>query len=855
MSRSGVSAVGVAFGIALMLSVVAVKMQALDFQEHSQYDARLVHLKELDAQLNADVLESRFELATSYDALVADLAGLKITEDQLLLAPTFVDEQDRGELSRLLTSHVQAVEKKADLIERFKSENAILRNSLHYLPVIYSEFGPTAPAGVNDIVRDVLLYNLTGDPTVAAGVRARLDLIPAGDSTDESSAEYQLHMLFGHTGIILASKPVLDGLIADMVAVPTLPRAEALRSAYARDYERALDWANIYRLMLLGLALILLVCTVSILARLRRATVERNAANAGLVSRHAELRRSEARKAAILESALDAMVVVDADGVVSEFNPAAERTFGYTRAEAIGTTLAELVVSIGPGREIGELLATSTDAAPIGKRLLGIGRRHEGTEIPLELAVIQIDCDGPPIFTAYLRDISEQRHAEQALQHQAHHDGLTDLPNRTVLHQRLEDAVADGHQVGLPVALLIMDLDRFKEVNDTLGHHAGDALLRLVAARLQATRRAGDTVARLGGDEFAILLPGANIEAAYQRAARLLKDLTQPFTVEERVLDIGASVGIALYPEHGADAATLLRHADVALYVAKRQRSGSVVYTPEQDMHSATRLGLAGELRKAIENGELVLFYQPIIGCRSGRVTSLEALVRWRHPHRGLLLPDHFIPLCEETGVIDLLSRWVIEAALRQMHTWHDDAIDLPVAVNLSMRNLQDQQLPEAIALLLVQYGVPPAWLTLEITESAVMADPERAVEVLGRLREIGVAIDDFGTGYSSLAYLKRLPVDLLKIDRSFTLNVCTDRSDLAIVRSVIELGHQLDLQLIAEGVEDEASWSLLVGLGCDEGQGYLFSRPLEAEAVAHWVRQPTALHRAQIELLSSTAA
>jgi EAL domain-containing protein (putative c-di-GMP-specific phosphodiesterase class I) len=292
------------------------------------------------------------------------------------------------------------------------------------------------------------------------------------------------------------------------------------------------------------------------------------------------------------------------------------------------------------------------------------------------------------------------------------------------------------------------------------------------------------------------------------------------------------------------------------LYVAKRKRSGSVVYTPEQDVHSAAQLGLAGELRKAIENGELVLHYQPIIDCRSGRVTGLEALVRWQHPHRGLLFPDHFIPLAEETGLIDLLSRWVLEAALRQMQAWQREALELPVAVNLSTRNLQDQQLPEAITLLLATYGIPPAWLTLEITESAVMADPERAVAVLGRLREIGVrvAIDDFGTGYSSLAYLKRLPVDVLKIDRSFTLNVCTDRSDLAIVSSVIQLGHQLGLELVAEGVEDEASWKLLMGLGCDQGQGYLFSHPLEADALVRWVRQPRALHPAH-EVVRTTAA
>jgi diguanylate cyclase (GGDEF)-like protein len=707
VTRAALGAIAVVVGVVALLSVVAVKMQSLDFQEHSRYQAGLVHLRELDAQLNADVLESRFELATSYDALVADLARLKTTGNELLIAPAFVGPEARTEIAALLASHAQSVDAKAELVERFKTENAILRNSLHYLPVIYGDLVPTAapdraPFGVSDTVRDMLLYNLTGDPLIARAIRARLDLMATAHLGDGSPAAYQLHMLAAHAGIVLASKPILDGLVGEMVAVPTLARAEALEAAYDGEYGRALGWANLYRFILLGLAVVLLTCSVYILARLRRATVERNS----------------------------------------------------------------------------------------------------------------------------------------ALQHQAHHDGLTNLPNRTLLHERLEIAVAGAQRAGQQLALLIMDLDRFKEVNDTLGHHAGDALLRQLAVRLQSARGTADTVARLGGDEFAVLLPNANGDAACARAARLLEDLAQPFMVEERALEIGASIGIAIFPDHGPDAETLLRHADIALYVAKREHGGSILYSPEQDVHSATRLGLAGELRRAIETGELVLHYQPIVDCRTRRVCGVEALVHWQHPSQGLLLPDQFIPLAEETGLIDLLSHWVLERALQQGRAWLQDGLHLSMAVNVSMRNLRDRRLPEILAPLLATYDLPPGWLTLEITESAVMADPERALGVLGHLRALGVrvAIDDFGTGYSSLAYLKRLPVDQLKIDRSFTSNVASDRSDLAIVSSVVELGHQLDLQVVAEGVEDNASWTLLLDLGCDEGQGYLFSRPLPADDLIHWV-------------------
>jgi len=721
VTRSGIAALAVTLCGLLLLSLVAVKMQSLDFQEHSRYEAGLVHLRELDARQNADVLESRFELATSYDALVADLGTLELTEGELLTAPAFVDSDARAELSRLLASHDAAVDEKAALIERFKSENAILRNSLHYLPVLYGDLAPAdaadrTPLGVSDIIRDTLLYNLNGDPAIASAVRARLELMASSSPGVAPPAAYQLQTLAAHAGIILASKPVLDRLVEEIVAVPTLSRAEALEAAYTAEYRRALAWANLYRLILLALAVILLSGSGFILARLRRATIERNTASAALVAR------------------------------------------------------------------------------------------------------------------------------QLALQYQAYHDGLTDLPNRTLLDERLEAAVAGAQQSGQPLALLIMDLDRFKEVNDTLGHHAGDGLLRQVAARLQAARRARDTVARLGGDEFAMLVPDASADGARTRASELLEALGQPFSVEERVLEIGASIGIALYPEHGSDAETLLRHADVALYVAKRENGGAVVYGPEQDLHSATRLGLVGALRRAIENGELVLHYQPIVDRRTRRVSGVEALVRWQHPLQGLLLPDQFIPLAEETGLINLLSRWVLEAALQQCRTWQRAGLALPVSVNLSMRNLQDRGLPDTIAPLLEIYNVPPGWLTLEITESAVMADPDRALEVLGKLRGLGVrmAIDDFGTGYASLAYLKRLPVDQLKIDRAFTLNVCVDRSDLAIVRSVIELGHHLGLQMVAEGVEDAASWKQLIDLGCDQAQGYFFSRPLPAHALEHWLREST---------------
>jgi diguanylate cyclase (GGDEF)-like protein len=437
-----------------------------------------------------------------------------------------------------------------------------------------------------------------------------------------------------------------------------------------------------------------------------------------------------------------------------------------------------------------------------------------------------------------LRYIAAGARKTAQLQHQALHDLLTDLPNRTLLGDRLQQALLTARHADAPLALLVLDLDRFKEINDTLGHHYGDLLLQQVGPRLASAVRTMDTVARMGGDEFAIVLPGVGAEGATAVAARLAQALERPFVLEGHNFDIGVSIGIALYPEHGEEADVLLRRADVAMYVAKRAGIAQAIYAAEQDPNSADRLALISELRRAIEHDELALYVQPKLDLRSGRVSGVEALVRWVHPRRGLVAPDQFIPLAEQTGLIRSLSRWVLDAALRQCRDWQSAGLRIPVAVNLSMRDLHDLALPDIVAELLATRGVAPDRLRLEITESSLMVDPARAMLIVGRLHAMGVriSIDDFGTGYSSLAYLKQLAVDELKIDRSFVRQLATDGSDAAIVRSTIALAHDLGLTVVAEGVEDRATWDLLAAYGCDSTQGYLVSRPLPASEFADWL-------------------
>ena len=379
--------------------------------------------------------------------------------------------------------------------------------------------------------------------------------------------------------------------------------------------------------------------------------------------------------------------------------------------------------------------------------------------------------------------------------------------------------------------MLLLDVDRFKEVNDALGHERGDLLLQELGSRLHALCD-GEVVARLGGDEFAILHSGGTADEAWALADRIHTALEQPFDLNGFSLEAAASIGVAAYPEHGDDADALVQHADVAMYVAKAAHDGTSVYDAEQDTNDAARLALAGELRRAIEAGELVVYYQPKADLSTGRIVGVEALVRWQHPTRGFIPPDQFVPIAERTGLIKPLSRYVLATALRQCRDWSASGLDLHVAVNLTIPDLLDVELPDRIGALLDETGVAPEQLELEITESTILADPTRVRLILDRLNAVGLslAIDDFGTGYSSLAYLKRLPVSTIKIDRSFVMDMLESDSDAAIVRSTVELARNLGLRVVAEGVETEAAWELLREQGCTLAQGYLIGKPMPAQ-------------------------
>ncbi|MFD5827619.1 putative bifunctional diguanylate cyclase/phosphodiesterase [Lentzea sp. NPDC060358] len=447
------------------------------------------------------------------------------------------------------------------------------------------------------------------------------------------------------------------------------------------------------------------------------------------------------------------------------------------------------------------------------------------------------------VLLGYRRKILRQAAKNE---HEAHHDALTGLANRSLLARRMEQAVDKARREDEPLALLIVDLDRFKEVNDSLGHHTGDLLLRQVANRLSWAVRDTDLVARLGGDEFAVLLPGVgSAENATMVAEKILQALAMPVTLEGLELEIAGSVGVALCPADSGDGHELLRHADIAMYAAKREKSGVAVYDARLHERGAAHLTAVTELRHAIDRGELFLHYQPKALANTGAVCGVEALARWQHPTRGLVRPDEFIPVAEENGLIEPLTRYVIDAALRQCRAWSDAGWEVPVSVNVGAACLHHTEFPGDVADLIRRHGLPARLLTLEITESAIISDPDRAVEVLRGLTELGVrlSIDDFGTGYSSISYLRSMRVHEMKLDRSFVTHMCTDAGDSAIVHALVALARNFGLQAVAEGVEDQDTWTALAEAGCDVVQGYFLSEPLPAEEVVSWLGDRAAAH------------
>jgi diguanylate cyclase (GGDEF)-like protein/PAS domain S-box-containing protein len=543
------------------------------------------------------------------------------------------------------------------------------------------------------------------------------------------------------------------------------------------------------------------------------------------------------RMAALMESSQDAVVATTVDGLVMSWNAGATEMYGYTAAEMFGRPLSTLDVP-----ELPAPLAQARERITSGETVVRFEcerRRKDGASVDVSVSMSAIrDVSGELVgFASIARDIGEKKRTQELIAYQAFHDPLTGLPNRALLLERLNLCLGKARRGGKPLAVLYLDLDRFKIVNDGVGHFAGDDVFKEVARRLTACVRDADTVARIGGDEFVVLLTEiARAEDAETVARKLLASVAEPIFVGDRRFDISTSIGVSVFPEDGGDGETLLRSADNAMYRAKeRGRNNYQLSTPELSEEAMKRREVQAGLRRALERKELILHYQPVLSLSTGRIIEFEALVRWQHPERGLIMPGAFIDVAEKAGMMVPLGQWVLKTAANQVKTWQERGFpNMRVAVNVSPSQFHERNLAVSVQEALVENAIRPETLEIEITEGVAMEDAEVTVANLLALRDlnVGISIDDFGTGYSSLSYLKRFPVTTLKIDRSFVSDVVTNQADAGIVRAVVAMAHGLKLHVIAEGVETKEQFSYLRDNGCDALQGYWFARPQPVEAV-----------------------
>jgi len=547
----------------------------------------------------------------------------------------------------------------------------------------------------------------------------------------------------------------------------------------------------------------------------------------------------EQRFNALTQYANDIILLVNSEGRIVEANASAVDAFGFSREGLLGLEISDL----RPVRERELSREQRKKLMKEGSNLFeALFLRRDGTEFPVEVSARLIELDNEFYFQWIIRDITERKKAEEQIQFLAHHDALTGLPNRALLHDRLGQSLARANRHKDRVAILFLDFDRFKNINDSLGHSVGDGVLQAVSERLKTCIREGDTVARLGGDEFVIILPDLReAECVAQVAEKILQLGVEPYTVGDHQLRLTISIGISIYPDDGGDIEALLKNSDSAMYHAKEAgRDTYHFYTQDMNARALDILRMENSLQRALANKELSLCYQPQLDLRTGRIIGAEALLRWKHPKQGMIPPDRFIPIAEERGLIVPIGAWVLETACRQLQQWQREGLrPIQMAVNISALQLQHYAFTSTISRILEETGVSPTLLELELTESTIMEDAEQMISLLGELKKMGMSlsIDDFGTGYSSLSYLKRFPIDRLKIDRSFIKDLTLNSEEEAITRAIIGMGQTLKMKVLAEGVETEGQLSFLKQEDCDAFQGYLFSKPVPAEEFAQLLR------------------
>jgi diguanylate cyclase (GGDEF)-like protein/PAS domain S-box-containing protein len=934
--------------VAALLAYLLINARSIDPAAHSRVIADLSKIHELDSELDEIVLKLRDALLSSYDPVVATLSRINAYQRDLGRGEHAIVGRGEAELDQAMVVVARRLEEKEALIERFKSRNALLRNSFYYFPLSVealsadAEVPPELRAALHALLRDVLLLRLGATQSDYELIGLQIDRLRRDLLRQAPSPRAKLENVLQHAQQVLAHQIEVDRVVRDITATDMQRAGNSLGDAYNRVFERKLKQANLYRFILLVVSMGLLAYAVTTFRRVRQSedryrrlfeqhphpmwlydpvslavlavnesamrhygysrqeflsmtlkdlrpaedvpallqAVERPGSQ-GNTFRHRKkdgslihvdiasrdfqfsdraarlvlandvtekmLAEEQLRLAArALENTAEGVMIFSEQRRIIFVNRAFTRITGYSFAEAMGQNA--------------DFLRSTEDDAGFDERVWSqirdtgswqgevSRRRKDGAIYPewRSISAVRDAAGNTTHFVAVFSDISQANEAKERLQFLAHHDALTGLPNRVLFKERVQEALNRANRHGRPVGVLFIDLDRFKDINDSLGHAMGDQLLQAVTTRLKACVRATDIVARLGGDEFTVLVEDlGDSQHAARVAEKVRAALADAFVLGGQQAFVSASIGVTCYPQDGSDAETLLKNADAAMYRAKESgRDNFQFFSAEMNARALDRLVMTNSLRAALERDEFRLHYQPIFDLASGRLNAVEALVRWQHPKEGLVPPGRFIPIAEETGLIAPLGEWVLRTACARMKAWIDAGIaPRRMAVNLSARQFKQKDLTQRIAAILQETGLAPQFLELELTESMVMADPAEAEKVLHQLHDSGItlAIDDFGTGYSSLSYLKRFPIDFLKIDRSFVRDIPQNTDDVAIARSIIALAKGLDLRVIAEGVETQEQRTFLDMEGCEEAQGYLLGKPAAADAIERMLREPHA--------------
>ncbi len=833
-------------GIALLLGFVTwlfLQADEVSPEEHYAYMQSLRRLQQADVELNSAVLASYGNLLHNYDPMMRQLRVFRELEATLARPPALLSETRRERLQQLVDRMVAMQQEKARDVDLFQRQNSVLRNSEFYFPqaaetLLARGALPDRPH-LEAFVRRLLAFARGGSTDNTGGMRDELLRLRRGDSREPGQDE--VRQLLVHAEVILDRRPEVDATVQRVLRAPTAALREDVMREYGAGHEEALRVAGIYRQLLYLVSLVLAGYMVYALLRIEADRRKLAEAHQDLANRYEAQNRAETQLrlyANVFTNANEGMTITDAASRIVAVNPAFCNITGYTEAEVLGQTPAILnsgrhgkAFYEGMWRELREKGAWQGEIW---------NRRKSGGIFPEWLSIVGIN-DERGVLTNYIgvfTDVSERKQSEARIHHLAHHDALTGLPNRLLLDDRINQAILQAKRSKRPVAVVFIDLDRFKNINDTLGHEVGDNLLIQASQRGLAVLRESDTMARQGGDEFVVVLPELDHrQDAMHVVRKLLGVLCHPYLLAGHELTVSASAGIALFPDDGQTGSELLRKADAAMYRAKEEgRNTFRFFSAEINTASLGELLLENDLHGALDRGELMMHYQPKVDALTGEIVGAEALMRWKHREHGLISPARFIPLAEANGLINSFGEWAIENVCAQLRAWLDaDLLAVPVAVNISAHQFADQDLPQLVAHALGEYGIPPQLLELELTESLLMRNSIRATQVLQTLRRmhVSVSVDDFGTGYSSLSYLKQFPVEAVKIDRSFVCEIDEHGESIKLAAAIIAMAHQLDLKVVAEGVENEYQRRYLLEHGCDQFQGYFFGHPVAADAFA----------------------